>query len=117
MPSLPSDQPYNMVWRLHCDTQKREYKLTVEYYSNLPPDKHEDVHRKLSQKAFQWLVARGYPAENSEVQVVFRRLECDPLPAPPDPVPVPPDPVPVPIAEEEDISDSLRAQVSESSDA
>jgi hypothetical protein len=72
MPMITNGQPFNTVWRLHCDARAREYTLTVEYYSNLPPAKHEEVHDRIRKHALQLLEPRVPPGEG--VKIVYRRL-------------------------------------------
>lgn len=64
-------QPYNTVWRLHCDARTREYTLTVEYYSNLPPAKHQEVHDRIRQHVYQWLDVHGYDPARGKVEIKF----------------------------------------------
>ena len=77
---------FNTVWKFHCDAKKREYSLTIEYHSNLPPAEHEKIHRKIKEKAADWLIKKGI--DPKKVKVEFMRL--------PDKVPIPPIPGPIP---------------------
>ena len=77
MPSLPSEQPYNAVWKFYSDAHAREYRLTVIYYSNRPPDEHEAIHDKLQKQAFEWLIGQGRRPDPEKVQIIICRLDQD----------------------------------------
>jgi len=97
MPSLPSGQPYNAVWKFHSNAHTRGYRLTVIYYSNQPPNDHEAIHYKLREQAFQWLIGQGHQPDPEKVQIIICRLDqddevvADPIPGQiPNPIPVVP---------------------------
>jgi len=75
MPSLPPGQNYNLVWRFRCNTKTREYFLTVCYYSNDPPAKHEMDHDSLKTQAFEWLLKNGHSPDPDKIKVEFKRLD------------------------------------------
>ncbi len=82
---------FNTVWKFHCDAQKREYSLTIEYHSDLPPAEHEKIHRKIKEKAADWLIKKG--VDPGKVQIDVMRiphiLENEGIEVPPWPVPIP----------------------------
>jgi hypothetical protein len=71
MPITDNGKLYNTVWRLHCNALKRKYKLTIEYYSTLPPARHEKVHEKIKQQALEWLVDQSLDPEKGKVEIKF----------------------------------------------
>jgi hypothetical protein len=68
----------NSVWRLHCDLRQRKYVLTIEFCSNLPPARHEEIHRLLRDQALEWLTARRIPPERCRLHIHAHRTEDQP---------------------------------------
>jgi hypothetical protein len=73
----------NATWRLLNDPQTGQFMLRVEYNSNEPPQKHEETHRRIVEKAVEVLRQYGLTDE----QMVRTRVEVVRLP--PQPVPEP----------------------------
>jgi hypothetical protein len=80
VPRTQGAEPYNSVWRLHCDARRGEYVLTIEYTAGQHAMQHEDAHERLRQKAYEWLISKGYNPAKCKVEL--RRLDPKQEPGP-----------------------------------
>ena len=82
------------TWRLRVDEKTKQPVVRVEYRSDEPPEKHEEIHAAIVARAEALL--HEYFGPNASLKNC--RLECEQL-RDPAPIPIPtPTPVPVEIA-------------------
>ena len=65
----PRPEGYNAVWRFEGDARTRQYTLTIEYASDLPPAEHERMHARLYREACDWLLGQGVPADGASIVI------------------------------------------------
>ena len=66
----------NATWRLFNDQRTGQFTLRVEYESHEPPQKHEETHRRIVEKAVD--VLRDYGLTEEQIERTRVQAVCLP---------------------------------------